>query len=94
MVQVKLFGNLRQHSGRLILNASGSTVGEVLQDLCATYPSLAEAIFNGDHLQAYVRVMINGHDIELAEGLNTLVKDSDQIAIFPPMAGGVALVTL
>lgn len=87
-MQVKLFGNLRQHTGQLAVTASGATIGEVLQDLCATYPALEKVLFDADQLQAYIRVMVNGRDIELADGLNTPVSETDQIAIFPPIAGG------
>lgn len=87
-MQVKLFGNLRQHTGQLAVTASGATIGEVLQDLCAAYPSLEKAIFDSGQLQAHVRVMVNGHDIELAHGLDTPVSETDQIAVFPPIAGG------
>ena len=88
MMQVKLFGNLRQHAGQLAVSASGETIGQVLDDLCLSYPSLREAIFDGDLLQPHVRVMINGRDIELSQGLNTPVIETDQIAVFPPIAGG------
>lgn len=87
-MQVKLFGNLRQHAGQLAVAASGATIGEVLRELCAAYPTLENAIFDGDQIQAHVRVMINGRDIELADGLNTKVGETDQIAVFPPIAGG------
>jgi molybdopterin synthase sulfur carrier subunit len=87
-VQVRLFGNLRQHTGQLAVTASGATIGEVLQDLCTAYPTLEEAIFDSNQLQAHVRVMVNGRDIELADGLGTPVSESDQIAVFPPIAGG------
>ena len=49
---------------------------------------LQAAIFDGDALHPYVRVMINGRDSELAQGLDTIVSANDQIAIFPPIAGG------
>jgi molybdopterin synthase sulfur carrier subunit len=88
MMQVKLFGNLRQHTGQLEVAASGTTIGAVLHELCATYPTLENAIFDGDQVQTHVRVMINGRDIELADGLNTKVSETDQIAVFPPIAGG------
>lgn len=87
-MQVKLFGNLRQHTGKLAVTASGATIGEVLRELCTAYPALEKAIFEGDQLQAHVRVMVNGRDIELADGLNTPVSETDQIAVFPPIAGG------
>ncbi len=88
MIQVKLFGNLRQYAGQATVAASGATIQELLLDLCTTFPALGSAIFDQGQLQSYVRVMINGRDIELAEGLDTLVNERDQVAIFPPIAGG------
>ena len=90
---MKLFGNLRNvmglAAGHNAVDAAGATVGEVLRDLCTTYPALEEAIFDGRTLGSYIRVMINGRDIELLEGLDTEVSESDQVAIFPPIAGGL-----
>ena len=88
MVQVKLFGNLRQHAGEAVVSASGGTVWEVLEVLFSQYPALKTAVFEDGQLRPHVRVMINGHDSELADGLETAVSDNDQIAIFPPIAGG------
>jgi molybdopterin synthase sulfur carrier subunit len=91
-LQVKLFGNLRTRaglaSGQIAVSATGTTAGEVLLDLCASYPALREAIFEDQALAQYIRVMINGRDIELADGLDTVVDEDDQMAVFPPIAGG------
>jgi molybdopterin synthase sulfur carrier subunit len=93
-LQVKLFGNLRKLSGlapgQTTVSATGSTAGEIVLDLCATHPALREAIFSDQTLAPYVRVMVNGRDIELDEGLDTIVGESDQLAIFPPIAGGLS----
>ena len=62
--------------------------GERVLDLCAAHPELRAAIFDGQALARYVRVMVNGRDIELTEGLNTEINENDQLAIFPPIAGG------
>ena len=92
-MQVKLFGSLRGlaglTSGQVAVSASGATVGEVLLDLCAAYPLLGEAIFDDHALGPYIRVMINGRDIELADGLDTATGENDQMAVFPPIAGGL-----
>jgi|YNPBryantNP2012_1023418.scaffolds.fasta_scaffold06488_3 molybdopterin synthase sulfur carrier subunit len=88
MPVVKLFGNLRRAANASNVVATGDTVRAVLQSLCADNTALAAAIFDGAQLRAHLRVLVNGHDIELAQGLETRVQAQDQIAIFPPIAGG------
>ena len=88
MSKVKLFGGLRAKAGQAEIMVDGETVGEVLARLVNNNLALQEVIFSGDALQTHVRVMINGRDIELADGLQTAVSADDQIAVFPPLAGG------
>ncbi len=88
MPHVKLFGNLRSHADQPRFDIAGSTVGEVLAAVCASNAALCAAVLEGGALRPHVRVMINGRDIELAQGLDTPVTETDQIAIFPPLAGG------
>ena len=85
---IKLFGGLRQKAGAAEVHVHGTTLRQALQNLCAENDALHTAVFDGDMLRAHVRVMINGHDSELAQGLETAVSDGDQIAVFPPLAGG------
>ena len=87
-MKIKLFGGLRQNAGSAELEASGETLREVLNNICAENESLRAAIFDGNVLHTHVRVMVNGRDSELAQGLETPVSADDQIAIFPPIAGG------
>jgi molybdopterin synthase sulfur carrier subunit len=91
---VKLFGGLRQKAGGTEKMTSGSTIHEALENLCSGNAALREAIFAGDGLRPHVRVMVNGHDSELAQGLETVVTDDDEIAVFPPIAGGEPRITL
>ena len=89
MPVVKLFGNLRSQVGKSQLDVPGETVQAALDVICADNTALRAAIFvAGGKVRAHVRVMVNGHDIELAQGLETPVGAADQIAVFPPMAGG------
>jgi MoaD family protein len=88
MAIVKLFGNLRAVAGTSLVEVPGENVGDLLQALCEKNEALREAIFDGATVRPFVRVMLDGQDIELAQGMNTQVSDSSSIAIFPPIAGG------
>lgn len=87
-MRIKLFGNLRQKAESAEQEVSGATIREALEYLCREDEPLRAAIFAGDELRSHVRVMVNGLDCELADGLETAVSDQDTIAVFPPIAGG------
>ena len=87
-MKIKLFGNLRQVAGDTEFEATGATLREVLVNLSNQHAALGAAILDDDGLRPHVRVMVNGHDCELAQGLETTVSDDDRIAVFPPSAGG------
>ncbi len=87
-MKIKLFGRLRQVAGSAEQEVSGATVREALENICAGNETLRAAIFDGNVLHSHVRVMVNGRDCELAQGLETPVSANDQIAVFPPIAGG------
>ena len=88
MATIKLFGNLRQMAGKPILSVDGQTVFELLEKLMPQYASIVDAILDEAKLKPYYKIMVNGIDISLSQGLDTPVKDSDVVAIFPPIAGG------
>jgi molybdopterin synthase sulfur carrier subunit len=88
IMRIKLFGGLRQTAGSPEFEVSGTTIKEALEDLCRDNQALREAIFDGSVLRPHVRVMVNGRDCEFSGGLETAVYENDQIAIFPPIAGG------
>lgn len=87
---VKLFGNLRRYTETPQLEVVGQTVREVLNGLGVENSALYTAIVEGDNLRPHVQVMVAGRNVALDQGLDTPLKDDDQIAIFPPIAGGTA----
>ena len=89
MALVKLFGNLRQLAGSSTLNVDGKTVSEILSTLRLQHKSLVDHILDGPNLRPYYKIMVNGHDVSLAQGLDTPVQEEDVVAIFPPIAGGL-----
>lgn len=88
MPVIRLFGYFRDYAGGSQFEGLGRTVGELLAELCAGNDQLRRAIFDGDRLNSHVRVMLNGRDVELARGLETVVRAGDVLAVFPPIAGG------
>ncbi|AAM07434.1 TPA: MoaD/ThiS family protein [Methanosarcina acetivorans] len=94
-VKVKLFANLREAAGTPELPLSGEKVIDVLLSLTDKYPALKYVIFEkGDEkseiliLCGSINILINGNNIRHLEGLETLLKDSDEIGILPPVSGG------
>jgi molybdopterin synthase sulfur carrier subunit len=90
MPTVKVPPILRQHTGGASeVDASGSTVGEVLHALAAEHPDTKSQLFSDDgDLNRYVNVYLNDEDVRVLDGLDTAVKDSDTVVILPAMAGG------
>jgi sulfur-carrier protein len=80
---------LRPHAGGLDrLDATGATVGEVLNQLTAQHPALRERLFDGDELRRFVNVYVNNEDIRYLEDLETPVAAGDEVSIIPAVAGG------
>ncbi|HFE66711.1 MAG TPA: MoaD/ThiS family protein [Chloroflexi bacterium] len=88
MAQIKLFGNLRQYVVEPQFETSASNVRQLLLTLCAGNAALCEALFEGEKLRPFIKITVNGRDIQLGSGLDTAVTNEDTIAIFPPIAGG------
>jgi MoaD family protein len=89
MAVVRIPTPLRPHAGGLDnIEAKGSTVGEVLAQLGASYPALRERIFDGAELRRFVNVYVNNEDIRYMDDLETAVSDKDEVSIIPAVAGG------
>jgi molybdopterin converting factor small subunit len=76
-------------SGEKRVSVAGGTVGEVVAGLVAAYPDLsAQLLDTGGALNRFVNVFLNDTDIRHLEGLETPVRESDQLLLLPAMAGG------
>jgi molybdopterin converting factor small subunit len=89
MPVVRIPTPLRPHAGgRDSLEATGSTVGEVLQDLCQAHPDLRDRLFDGAEVRRFVNVYVNNEDIRYLDELDTIVAEKDEVSIIPAIAGG------
>jgi len=70
------------------LDAHGSTVAEVIDDLVERYPTLAAQLLQDGELAPFVNVYLGGEDVRTRDGLETPVTDGDQLILLPAMAGG------
>ena len=78
-----------QVDGQKEVEASGATVGEVVDDLVARYPRLREQLLTSDgELHRFVNVYLNGQDVRYLAELDTPVGDATRSIILPAMAGG------
>ena len=89
MTQVRIPPTLRgEVGGARQVDADGSTVRELLDDLAARYPALgAQLLENGD-VAPFVNVYLGGEDVRTLDGLDTAVADGQTLILLPAMAGG------
>jgi molybdopterin synthase sulfur carrier subunit len=88
MPKLRLFGSFRSYVSSREIVLTASSVREALDQLWADNPKLRAAMLEGEGLRPYVRVLVNGRHVELAQGLDTPLAAEDEVAIFSPMAGG------
>jgi molybdopterin converting factor small subunit len=71
------------------VTVQGTKVGDALTDLTAQHPNLRPHLFNeaGD-LRPFVNLFLNDEDVRYLAGVETLVKEADQLRIIPSIAGG------
>ena len=71
------------------VQASGSTIGAVIDSLDQAFPGLKERICDekGD-IRRFVNVYVNDEDVRFLDDKATPVQEKDEISIVPAIAGG------
>lgn len=77
-MNVRLFAALREIAGGSYVEASGRTVGDVVDDLSARYGERFAQIAD---VGSFV---VNGE----RAGRDTPIADGDEVALLPPVSGG------
>ena len=88
-VRVQIPTPLRPHTqDQATVEAAGATVQAVLADLGTKYPALTQRLFTDGKLKQFVNLYVNNEDVRYLDNLATPVKDGDELAIIPAVAGG------
>jgi molybdopterin synthase sulfur carrier subunit len=80
---------LRTHTGgQKSVEASGSTLSEIIDSLEANHGGLKARLVKEGSLHRFVNVYVNDEDVRFAGGLDAPVADGDNVTILPAVAGG------
>ena len=72
-----------------MVEGTGSTLRELLNDLEARYPGLTRNLMNEDgDLHRFVNVYVNDEDVRYLRALETELRNGDVVSILPAVAGG------
>ena len=89
MTVVRIPPTLRNEvGGARQVEASGTTVREVLDDVAGRYPALGAHLFADGEIAPFVNVYLGGEDVRTLDGLETSVDAGATVILLPAMAGG------
>jgi len=90
-VKVKFFAPFRELFGAYEseVELEGTfDVREILNTLCDSDERRDKIFDQFGELKPYVMILKNGQPIQTLGGIQTKLKEGDEIAIFPPVSGG------
>lgn len=75
--------------GQPVIQASGVTVGDALDDVVRRYPALAPRLRDEQGAPyPFVTIYLNDDDIRFVGGFGAAVQPADEISVVPAVAGG------
>lgn len=70
------------------VQAEGTTVGAVIDDVEARHPGLKDRLCDDKGVRRHVNIFANDEDIRFLDDLQTELRDGDAVQIIPALAGG------
>ena len=81
----------RATNNRDRIESSAPTVGGLLDELEDEYATLRGLVRNeGGEVHDHVNIYVNSEAIDALAGLETALKDGDEVTIIPALAGGLS----
>jgi MoaD family protein len=88
-IEVRIPTILRQYTGgEKAVEGSGDTLSELIDDLESRHSGLRDRLVDDKGLRRFVNVYLNDEDVRFLGGLETSVKDGDNVTVLPAVAGG------
>jgi molybdopterin/thiamine biosynthesis adenylyltransferase/molybdopterin converting factor small subunit len=82
----------RLTGSRSYVEGHGQTVSELLDDLGTRYPALGDMLQNEEgELPTHINIYVNNQEIHSLQGKATPLKNGDEVAVIPAIAGGQVL---
>ena len=90
VIEVRIPTILRTYTGgEKAVDASGATLGALVDDLEANHPGIKERLVEeSGELRRFVNVYVDDEDVRFTGGLGTELSDGAQVVILPAVAGG------
>lgn len=67
----------------------GSTIGDLLEAICASHPGLKADLFNSDGTVGDgVTILRNRKGLEVPDPQKMVLEEGDEVALLPPFSGG------
>ena len=71
------------------VNVNAKNVAEAIRSLTSIHPSLTPYIYDeAELIRKHVRIYLGEDDIREKDGINTRLKEGDELSIIPAIAGG------
>ena len=91
-ITVKFLGALRHISGtnELALNIKDASIKELMNEIVREMPALKPSLIHQqlEDLRSNALILVNGKEISVLNGLETNLKDGDEIVLVPVVHGG------
>lgn len=88
-IEVRIPTILRTYTGgEKAVDATGSTLSAVIDDLEGNHPGIKERLIDNGDLRRFINIYVNDEDVRFIGGLEAELKDGDQIVVLPAVAGG------
>ena len=69
------------------VTGEGANLAALIDDLESNHPGIKDRLVENGDLRRFVNVYVSGEDIRFQDGLDTELKDGDEVTILPAVAG-------